>query len=108
MAGFEEHQEAFRNAGVRLAVLSADGEAGARKMKDEEGLSFPVLYGLDVDEMHERFGIYIAKGEKTHLQPAQFIVDPGGKIFFASYSSGKVGRLSAEEALEEVPDASTS
>lgn len=95
----ERRAPQFAEAGIRVVALSADDEDGARKMVNDEGLEFPVLYGLDVDDMNERLGLYIEKGEKTHLQPAQFILDPAGRIEFASYSSGPVGRLSASEAL---------
>lgn len=71
----------------------------------EEHLGFPVVYGLDVDDVGERFGLYVEKGERVHLQPAQFILDPEGRITFASYSSGPVGRLDAEEALSQIPAA---
>lgn len=103
MAGFEARTSEFHDRDVRIIALSADGQEGAERMVEKEGLSFTVLYGLDVDDMKERLGLYVQKGEKTHLQPAQFIVDSEGKVEFASYSSGKVGRLSADDALGEVP-----
>lgn len=103
MAGFEERADEFRENDVRIIALSAEGEEGAERMVEKADLGFTVLYGLDVDDMRDRLGLYVRKGEKTHLQPAQLIVDPEGKIEFASYSSGKVGRLSAEEALDEIP-----
>ncbi len=90
---------------MRIVALSADGEEGARKMVSDEGLSFPVLYGLDVEDAKDRFGLYIQKGEKTHLQPAQFVLDPNGVIRLACYSSGAVGRLSATEMLGVVEKA---
>lgn len=103
MAGFEELADEFRDRDVRIIALSADAREGAERMVEKVGLSFTMLYGLDVDDMSDRLGLYVQKGEKTHLQPAQLIVDPEGEIEFASYSSGKVGRMSAEDALGEVP-----
>ena len=85
-----------------MVALSADDREAAREMTDEEDLDFPVLYDLDVKDIRDRYGIYIHENERTHLQPAQFILDPEGKVELASYSSGPVGRLDAEEALEEV------
>lgn len=99
----QEHHEQFRDAGVRIVVLSADGPEGAKRMKSDEDLEFPVLHGLDCEDVRDRFGVYMRKGdERTHLQPAQFILDPEGVVRLASYSTGKVGRLEAREALEEI------
>lgn len=101
----EEHAPQYEEDDVRIVALSADGEAGARKMVSEENLSFPVLYGLDVDDMKQRLGLYIEKGEKIHLQPAQFVLDPAGRVQLACYSSGRVGRLTPAEALGAVESA---
>lgn len=83
-------------------ALSSDDEEAARNMKQKEELSFIILYGLDVDETEEKVGTYVQKNGKTHLQPAQFILKPDGTVALACYSSGAVGRLDAEEALERV------
>ena len=104
MAGFGEHHDDFRDAGVRLVALTAEDEDGARKMKQEEELSFPVLHGLDVDSDAARFGLYVARGDRTFVQPAQLILDPEGRVRFASYSNGRAGRLTAEDALAEIPN----
>lgn len=105
MAGLQEHAEDYEDADVRVVAVSADGAEDARKMKDEEGLGFPVLYGVDVHEARDRLGLFVKENERTHLQPAQFILDPEGTVRLASYSSGAVGRLDAEEALAEVEKA---
>ena len=98
--------EEFREADVRRVAVSADDEEGARSMKEDEELGFPVLYGVDCEDVRDRHGLYIAERDgRTHLQPAQFILDPDGTVRFASYSSGKVGRLDARAALEEIESA---
>ena len=101
MAGLEEKLDDFEEAGVEVVALSADDEAGARKMQDQEDLSFPILYGLDVHEMEDRLGLYIQENARTHLQPAQFVLKADGTVDFASYPRGAVGRLTAEDALEQ-------
>ena len=102
MAGLQEHLEAYREEDVHVVALSADDREAAREMAEEEDLDFSVLYGLDVKDIRDRYGLYIHENERTHLQPAQFILDPEGNVQLASYSSGAVGRLDAEEALDEV------
>ena len=102
MAGYQDRLDAFAEADVRVVALSADGGEDARSTKRDEGLGVPVLYGLDVDEMRERLGLYVHKNDRTHLQPAQFILDPRGAVRLACYSSGAVGRLKADEALDQI------
>jgi len=58
-----------------------------------------------LDFFYDTETIYIEKGDKTHLQPAQFVLDPDGRVRLAAYSSGPVGRLSAAEALGAVESA---
>lgn len=106
MGDFQDHIGAYDDADVQVVALSVDDEEGARKMMEEVDVAFPILYGLDVDEMEERIGAYVEKGgEREHLQPAQFILKPDGTVALACYSSGKVGRLGAEEALKETREA---
>lgn len=106
MGDFQEHIRSYDDADVQVVALSADDEEGARAMMEEVDASFPIAYGLDVDEMEERVGTYVQKGgEREHLQPAQFILKPDGTVVLASYSSGPVGRLGAEDALEETTSA---
>jgi peroxiredoxin len=102
LAGYQDLLDDFEENGADLVALSADDEEGARAMQDHVDADFTVAYGVDVDEMEERLGLYVNRGERTHLQPAQLILDEEGRVRFASYSSGKVGRLEAEEALGQV------
>lgn len=105
MAGLQEIHAELEAADVRVVASSADGREGAEEMKRDEGLDFPILHGLDVDDMQERLGLYVHEGERVHLQPAQFILGPDGSVHLACYSSGKVGRLRAREALDLIESA---
>ena len=58
---------------------------------------FPVVYGLDVRNEAEKIGAYF-DSENGYFQPANFILR-GGKIVQATYSSGPLGRLQAEQVL---------
>ena len=103
MAGLHDLEDEFEAANVRVVALSADGERGARSMKDDEDLRFAVLYGVDVEAAERKLGVYTGERDgHRFVQPAQFVLDPEGVVRFASYSSGRTGRLSGEEALEEV------
>jgi len=105
LAGLKEHEEDFADEDIRVFLASADDRDGAEEMKRDEELGFPVLHGLDVDDIRDRFGLYIERGAPTHLQPAQFILRPDGTIRLACYSSGRVGRLDAGEVLDIIRSA---
>jgi hypothetical protein len=64
-----------------------------------------VLYGLDPEATSRVIGCYTGMHEdRPHIQPAAFILGPDGKIVHAVFSSGKVGRLTASDALTIVND----
>jgi peroxiredoxin len=96
-------REELERADVRVVALSADEEQGARSMRKEEDLHFPVLYGVDAEEAERTFGLYVGERDgRRFVQPTQFVLDPEGVVRLASYASGRTGRLSGDEALEEI------
>jgi peroxiredoxin len=80
--------------GVRVYALSVDSRKDAAKTVKRHDLSFPVGYGLDLDEVVRKIGAY-ADREKGHLQATSFILRDGA-VVHATYSSGPLGRLQAE------------
>lgn len=100
MADYQSHQADFDALEARVVALSADEENDARGTAEQLGLSFPVLFGLDARATGEAIGAYtgVRKG-RAHLQPSGFVLSPEGTVAHAVYSSGKVGRLTATDAL---------
>jgi peroxiredoxin len=100
LADFEAHHTELAALGVRVVALSADTAGDARGRVDELGLGFPVAYDIDVPVVSQAIGAYSAvrKG-RPHLQPAAFVLSRDGTVAYAVYSSGKVGRLTAGDAL---------
>ncbi len=81
-----------------LLAGSVDARPKAQKTVSEQGLSFPVAYGLDLEAIARTLGGFFHQ-EKRFLQPAGFVVRPDGNIEVASYSSGPIGRLKAANVL---------
>ena len=105
MADFQTHKAEFDALDAPILALSADTQAGAWETVEQLGLTFPVLYDLDPDATSRVIGCYTGTHEgRPHIQPASFILAPGGKIVHAVYSSGKVGRLLASDAVTIVKD----
>lgn len=72
-------------------ALTAENEADARTMVEEEGLTFPVLYGLELPDEADKVGAdYDEEGGFFHA--TNFLLR-GGALFHRTYSSGPLGRL---------------
>lgn len=100
MADFQQHNAELEALDTEVVALSADREEEARGTVERLGLEFAVLYGLDADAVSRAIGCYTGtrKG-RPHIQPAAFVLRTDGSIAYAVYSSGKVGRLTATDAI---------
>ena len=95
----------FDASSAEIVALSADTREDAWGTVERLRLEFRVLYGLDPDATSRTIGCYTGNHEdRPHIQPAAFILRPDGRIAHAVYSSGKVGRLAAEDALTIVKE----
>ena len=82
-------------------AASSDPEDEAHKTVELLELSYSVLYGLDAKAVSAKVGCSVGTHEgRPHIQPMSFILRPDGTVELAVYSTGKVGRLSAGDALE--------
>jgi peroxiredoxin len=100
LADFQQHRAEFDPLDARIVALSADREDEARGTVERLGLEFTVLYGLDPEATSRAIGCYTGMHEgRPHIQPAGFVLGPDGRVVHAVYSSGKVGRLTAGDAL---------
>ena len=105
MADYQQHLAELEALGTEIVALSSDDEEHARGTVEKMGLEFTVLYGLDPDSTSRAIGCYTGVNEgRPHIQPAAFVLKPDGTIAHAVYSSGKVGRLSANDALTLAKD----
>jgi peroxiredoxin len=105
LADFQQHNAELDALETQVLALSADREEEARGTVEQLGLEYTVLYGLDPDAASRAIGCYTGTHEgRAHIQPAAFILGPDGRIVHAVYSSGKVGRLTAGDALTIAKD----
>lgn len=98
MAGYRDRHDELRAEGISVVALSADPLEKARETVDADHLPFPVAYDLALPDIADAIG---APWEaKRHIvQPSEFILGPDRKVISATYSSGPIGRVVAEDAL---------
>ncbi len=82
-------------------AASAETLEKAIETRDMLKLDFPVGYGLVPREWSILTGAYYNR-EKQYVHACAFIIAPGARVELAVYSSGAVGRLTAEDAIEEI------
>ncbi len=95
MAGYERHLAEFDEIDARLFAASVDPLDKAEEVAAD--LSFPIGFGVGRDIAdaldswwEERRGL---------IQPSEFILNAEHKVMSSTYSSGPVGRVTAEDAL---------
>jgi peroxiredoxin len=108
LADFQQHHSEFRAHGARVIAISADDPSDARATVQQLGLEFEVVAGVDPERVSMLIGCYTGTHDgRPHLQPAAFVLMADGTIAHAVYSSGKVGRLTADDALTIIKDLGT-
>ncbi len=105
MVDLQEHLAELEQMDAQVIAASSDPADLAEKAAEEWGLSYTVLYGLDAEATSEAIGCYTGEHDgEAHIQPASFVLDRDGTVVHAVYSTGKVGRLSADDAVTVVSD----
>jgi peroxiredoxin len=87
----------FQELDVSIAALSVDPQDKARELAEQNHLEFPLAWGLKVPQDAERITAWWDE-KRPMIQPSEFILGPSRKIVSATYSTGPIGRLRADDA----------
>jgi len=98
LADYQSKLAELKAADVSVAALSVDPLDKARELVEQNHLEFPLAYGLKVPEDAQRIGAWWDEKRPT-IQPSEFLLGEGGRILSATYSSGPIGRVKADDAL---------
>lgn len=100
MADLQQHRAALEALDTHIIAISSDTAGDARGTVNALDLGFRVLSGLDAEDSTAQMGCYIGTHAGTaHVQPTSFVLDRDGRIVHALYSSGRVGRLTGDDAV---------
>ena len=83
---------------ISVTALSVDPLDKARELVEQNRLEYPLAYGLKVPEDAERVGAWWDQ-KRPMIQPSEFILSGSRKIFSATYTTGPIGRLRAEDVI---------
>jgi len=88
-------------AGIAVVAFSVDDDAHAKETVDQHGLSFPIGYGVDLEEMAMLLRGYVNR-DRGVLEASNFLLTPDGRIEVAVYSSKTIGRLVPDDVITYV------
>ncbi|MFC4169983.1 redoxin domain-containing protein [Teichococcus aestuarii] len=87
----------FRAAGIAVAAVSGDPKEKAEAKAAEQGWSFPVGYGMTVEEMRQ-LGLYVStprspeETDRPFPEPAIFAIRPDGTVQIVDVSNAPFAR----------------
>ncbi|GAB6058991.1 redoxin domain-containing protein [Desulfonatronum parangueonense] len=98
LADFQASSAAFQSEGIPILAGSVDPLDKARDIMEKANITYPVVHGLNAEEVSRSTGAYFEL-EKKFLHAAGFIIAPDRKVAVACYSNGAIGRLTAKDSL---------
>ncbi len=96
LRGFERAQEQLHELGAAVVSLSVDDEQTTKAHIEKHKLSFPIGHSVDPHKISELTGAFV-NPDPAYLQATGFVLDPEGHVIVSAYSSGAIGRLTAED-----------
>lgn len=98
LRSFATRNELLQAEDITTVALSADSRATAGQTVEDLHLPFPVGCEADVPQVAKALECY-TDPDVTFFQSTGFVLDPGGNILLALYSSGPIGRLGPADVL---------
>ena len=93
----------LKQEGVTVVAASVDPLDDASTLNDGLRLRYTKLLAeLDGPAVAEATGAAIQTGDRAFLHATGFLLDPSGAIVNSVYSSGPIGRFTANDVLKKV------
>ena len=99
MAAYQAGIDALDELGVTVVAATVDGRDAVADMVREEGITFPVAYGVTEDSVAALAPWWTEDNRHgRYLQPMEFLVRRD-TVLGSMYASGPIGRMEVEQAL---------
>ena len=98
LRSFATRHNQLQAEGISTVALSADSRDTARQTVLDLHIPFPVACEADVPEVSRALECY-TDPDVTFFQSTGFVLDPGGNVLLALYSSGPIGRLGPSDVV---------
>lgn len=95
---FQRSYDRFTQAGIEIVSLSVDDETTATELVESNNITFRVGHSADAHQLADLTGAFVNR-DPVFVQATGFVLDPTGKVVVSSYSSGAIGRLTADDTF---------
>jgi peroxiredoxin len=101
----ESLKDKFPATKTEIVAVSGDPQSKAKEMAEAAGVTFPVAYGLSINQMKE-LGLYIShprspkETDQPFPEPGMFAVNPEGKIQLIDISNTPFNRSDPDELVD--------
>ncbi len=93
----------LKQEGITVVAASVDGAEDTASLADGLRLGYTVVLAeLDPHQVVEATGAAMQTGDRTFLHATGFLLHPDGHIVVAVYSTGPIGRFTANDVLKKV------
>lgn len=98
LRAFERAQSELAEIGASVVSLLVDDEETTKALVEKHHLTFPVGHSADAHKLSELTGAFV-NPDPVYVQATGFILDPEGQVILSTYSSGAIGRLTADDTV---------
>jgi peroxiredoxin len=102
LRSFEKALPEFDSRRIRVVAISVDTPAESEKLRESQGYTFPILSDAH-DDVIRRWDLVHPHGgvEGADIaRPAEFLIDPSGKIRWVNLTDDIVVRARPQQALK--------
>ena len=98
LRSFERAHDKLAAQDISVVALSVDDEPTTRELITRHGLRYPVGHSANPAAVAAATGAFV-NPDPVYLQSTGFVLDRDGRVVTDVYSSGAIGRLTAEEVI---------
>ena len=93
----------LRSLGINVYALSVDDGPTTQQLADGLRIGYVQMgHSLDAPAVAEATGANMQQGDRVFLHATGFLLDPEGNVNTSVFSSGPIGRFTANDVLKKV------
>jgi peroxiredoxin len=102
LADFDTNGSLLKKLGVTVVAASVDTVEETARLAEGLRLRYvQILAEVDGPAVSESTGAFLQTGDRTFLHATGFLTDPDGAIVNAVYSTGPIGRFTANDIMKK-------